>query len=217
MKSAALLPGLLCGLALTVAQARGGSDAYRGRVGDFDYFLLTLSWSPTYCLTHRDDSTQCSGKGYGFVLHGLWPQFDSGGYPEHCAGDRRLSRAAEAAGQNVFISAALMRHEWQAHGTCSGLDAVRYFQAADRAFAAVRIPAAFDAPRRQRDLTAAQIGAQFRAANPTLPAGSLTVHCSRGELSEVRICLTAELQPRACGRGVRNSCPNSAVAIPARR
>jgi ribonuclease I len=38
----------------------------------YDYFLLSLSWSPSYCLTHGDDRAQCS-KGYGFVLHGLWP------------------------------------------------------------------------------------------------------------------------------------------------
>lgn len=204
-------------LALAVAHARDGESPRRTHPGDFDYYLLTLSWSPTYCLTHGDDSTQCAGKGYGFVLHGLWPQYEGGGYPERCDADRRLGRAAEAAGMNVFISPALMRHEWQAHGTCSGLDATRYFQAADRAFASVRIPPAFEAPRRQRDMTAAQVAAQFRSANPSLAPDSLTVHCSRGELSEVRFCLTRELQPRACGRGVRNSCPNSAVEIPARR
>lgn len=217
MKQSALLLGLLCSLMVATAQARHGDERHAGHAGEFDYYLLTLSWSPTYCLTHGEDSTQCAGKGYGFVLHGLWPQYDDGGYPEHCDADRRLSAGAEAAGQQVFISPYLMRHEWQAHGTCSGLDAARYFHSADQAFASVRLPAAFEAPRRQRDLTAAQIVAQFRAANPALPEGALTVHCSRGELSEVRVCLTRNLQPRTCGRGVRNSCPNSAVEIPARR
>ena len=185
--------------------------------GRFDYYLLTLSWSPTFCLTHARDPFQCSGKGYGFVLHGLWPQYDDGGYPEYCAADRHLSRDAEAAGKLVFISPVLMRHEWEAHGTCSGLEAQHYFQAADRALAAVRIPTPFDAPRRQRNLTATQIIEQIRSANPGLPANSLVVACGRGELTEVRLCLTRELQPRTCGRGVRTSCPTRGIVIPARR
>jgi ribonuclease T2 len=212
-----LIPALALLLAMPAAQAREDGSPRGRRPGDFDYYLLTLSWSPTYCLTHGEDSTQCAGKGYGFVLHGLWPQYEGGGYPERCSAERRLGRGAEAAGMNVFISPTLMRHEWQTHGTCSGLDATTYFRVADRAFAGVRIPPAFEAPRRQRDLTATQVGALFRAANPALGADSLTVHCSRGELSEVRICLTRELQPRACGRGVRNGCPGGAVEIPARR
>ena len=218
MKSVLLtLAALLC-LASPFAQTRNdGSRGADARPGQFDYYLLTLSWSPTYCLTHGYDRSQCSGKGYGFVLHGLWPQYDQGGYPERCAADRRLSREAEARGRTVFISPTLMRHEWEAHGTCSGLDAKRYFETADRALAAVRIPAVFDAPRRQRSLTAAQIIDQFRRANPALPADGLAVACGRGELNEVRICLTRDLKPRACGRGVRTSCPSSAVEVPARR
>ncbi len=54
------------------------------QAGQFDYYLLSLSWAPTYCLTHADDGAECSSKGYGFVLHGLWPQYDAGGYPENC-------------------------------------------------------------------------------------------------------------------------------------
>ncbi|MGI9404557.1 MAG: hypothetical protein ACR2OF_08650, partial [Hyphomicrobium sp.] len=48
--------------------------------GEFDYYALVLSWSPTECLTStrgRSDA-QCArrdGKRYGFVLHGLWPQY----------------------------------------------------------------------------------------------------------------------------------------------
>ena len=42
-----------------------------GEAGQFDHYVLSLSWAPTYCLTHANDSEECSGKGYGFVLHGL--------------------------------------------------------------------------------------------------------------------------------------------------
>lgn len=181
--------------------------------GQFDYYLLTLSWSPSYCLVHPADRYQCQGRGFGFVLHGLWPQFDAGGYPQACAVEAELDRAAEAVGRTLYPSPVLMRHEWQRHGTCSGLSPVEYFRTADRALAAAHIPAPFAAPRTDQQLSPPQILAAFRAANPGLPANSMTVTCSRGELSEVRLCLTRQLTPRACGRGVRDSCPPVPVLI----
>jgi ribonuclease T2 len=193
------------------------SDVEGGEPGQFDYYLLTLSWSPTYCLTHNGDRAECGRRGYGFVLHGLWPQFDSGGYPENCQDDAGLSPAAEAAGRGVYPSPKLMRHEWQVHGTCSGLDAVGYFRTADRALAAVRIPEIFAAPPAPAQMTAERIAAAFRQANPGIPQIGLTVACSRGELSEVRICLSRDLMFRPCGRRVRSSCPSAPVQVPSAR
>lgn len=196
------------------ALARHARNVVAGAApGQFDYYLLTLSWSPSYCLVHPADRYECQGRGFGFVLHGLWPQFDAGGYPQACAADAELDRAAEAVGRTLYPSPMLMQHEWQRHGTCSGLSPVEYFRTADRALAAAHIPAPFEAPRTDQQLSPPQILAAFRAANPGLPPHSMTVACSRGELSEVRLCLTRELKPRACGRGVRDSCPPDPVLI----
>ena len=54
--------------------------------GDFDYFVMALTWSPNWCAlegdARRDD--QCDARhAYGFTLHGLWPQYESG-YPSGC-------------------------------------------------------------------------------------------------------------------------------------
>ena len=187
-----------------------------GEPGQFDYYVLTLSWSPTYCLTHPQDRTQCSGKGYGFVLHGLWPQFDAGNWPEFCSTEP-LPPAAEQLGSTLFPSRNLMEHEWQRHGTCSGLDAVAYFRTADKALASVHVPTDFEAPAHGLSLTGAQIAAAFRKANPAIPADGLTVACGRGELSEVRVCLTRDLAPRSCGKGALSTCPASPVDVPATR
>jgi ribonuclease T2 len=54
--------------------------------GVFDYFVLALSWSPTYCASDagQNDASQCSpGRRFAFVVHGLWPQHTSG-WPEYC-------------------------------------------------------------------------------------------------------------------------------------
>lgn len=209
--------------AVVLALACAASDARRhhakpatGEPGQFDYYLLTLSWSPTYCLTHPQDPNQCSGKGYGFVLHGLWPQFDAGNWPEFCSTEP-LTPAAQQLGRTLFPSPKLMEHEWQRHGTCSGLDPVSYFKTADEALAAVHIPANLEAPGQSLSLTGAQIATAFRNANPSIPADGITVACGRGELSEVHVCLTRELAPRSCGRGVHSTCPPSPVDVPATR
>jgi ribonuclease T2 len=187
-----------------------------GEPGQFDYYVLTLSWSPTYCLTHPQDHKQCSGRGYGFVLHGLWPQFDRGSWPELCS-TQPLSAAAEQLGSTLFPSRNLMEHEWQRHGTCSGLDAVAYFRTADKALGAVHVPTDFAAPAHALSRTGEQIAAAFRKANPSIPADGLSVACGRGELSEVRVCLTRELVPRSCGKGVHSTCPAAPVDVPAMR
>ncbi len=188
-----------------------------GQAGQFDYYVLSLSWAPTYCLTHADDGAECSGKGYGFVLHGLWPQYDSGGYPEKCPTSFELTASAAAKGRTLYPSERLMQHEWREHGTCSGLDPREYFDTADRAIAVVRIPATLDAPRTEQTLTAERITNLFQSANPQLAEGAMTLACNRAELSEVRVCLTRDLKPRACGRGVHSSCPRVPLNIPASR
>lgn len=184
--------------------------------GQFDYYLLSLSWSPSYCLTHQEDRAQCS-KGFGFVLHGLWPQNSAGGYPENCAPGTPLPAEAAALGRTLFPSSKLMQHEWQRHGTCSGMEALSFFRSADRALALVKVPPAFDAPRSGFSMSAAEIKAAFRSANPLLQGTGLTVACNRDELAEVRVCLSKELAFVACGRGVRNSCPDVDLRVPAAR
>jgi ribonuclease T2 len=189
----------------------------RGKAGQFDYYLLSLSWAPTYCLMHADDSEECSGKGYGFVLHGLWPQYNAGGYPENCPTQFELSAGADAKGRTIYPSERLMRHEWRDHGTCSGLDAREYFNMADRATAAIKIPPTMETPRSDQSLTAERIVNLFQRVNPQLPDGAMTVVCNRTELSEVRVCLTRDLKPRSCGGAVRSDCPRVPLVIPASR
>jgi ribonuclease T2 len=211
--AAILLLALFCPGAL----ARHHSHPTGKVPGHFDYYLLSLSWSPSYCLVHPGDHQQCQGRGFGFVLHGLWPQFNAGGYPQDCESNVGLDRDAEALGRTLYPSPSLMEHEWQRHGSCSGLAPVDYFRIADRALALVHVPTRFEAPRSDQRLAPQQILAAFEGANPPLPPHSLTLACSGGELSEVRVCLTQSLQLKPCGHGVADSCPTRSVLIPAAR
>jgi ribonuclease T2 len=213
------LTAALVAFAALAVQARHhhATSDRSGQAGQFDYYILSLSWAPTYCLTHANDSDECSGKGYGFVLHGLWPQYDAGGYPENCPAQFELSADAAAKGRTIYPSERLMQHEWREHGTCSGLEAREYFNTADRATAAIKIPTMLEAPRSAQSLTAGRIANLFQGANPRLSGDAMTVACNRAELSEVRMCLTRDLKPRACGGGVRSNCPRVPLSIPASR
>jgi ribonuclease T2 len=216
--SVSALLALLSLGSLALARHADPARSDGGRPGQFDYYLLTLSWSPTYCLIHPHNRAECSGKGYGFVLHGLWPQYDSGGYPQDCVPEAPLPTEAEAVGRTLFPSPTLVRHEWQRHGTCTGLDALTYFRTADRALAVVRIPATLEAPQSDLNLSAEQIASQIQAVNAGMPSTGLKIACSRGELAQVRVCLNRDLTFRSCGRRVRNSCPpQGAVRIPSAR
>ena len=214
----ALAAAFVALIALAVqARHHHATTGRSGETGKFDYYLLSLSWAPTYCLTHADDGQECSGKGYGFVLHGLWPQYDSGAYHEHCTTQFELSADAADKGRAIYPSERLMRHEWQEHGTCSGLDAKMYFNTADRATVVIKIPAALETPHFDQSLTAERIAILFQSANPQLPEGAMTLACSRAELAEVRVCLTRDLEPRSCGRGIHSNCPRVPLDLPASR
>lgn len=205
--------GALAGiwLALTLAFSPQAVAA-RDRAGEFDFYQLTLSWSPTFCLTHGDNP-QCT-KGYGFVLHGLWPQYANGGWPESCQPAAPLSAEARRYGNQLFPTNGLLSHEWQKHGTCSGLSDKDYLAAADKALTSVKIPAAFDAPAQPLRMSAQQIAAQFRQANPGLPADGIAVVCHGPELSEVRVCLSKDLGFQSCGRAIKSRCRGGDVRIP---
>lgn len=188
-----------------------------GVVGDFDYYVVSLSWSPTYCLSHPQDKRQCGGKGFGFVLHGVWPQKSSGGYPEDCNANSQPSSAAIQKTLAFMPSERLINHEWTKHGSCTGLSADAYLELADRAFGTIKIPNNFQAPDSSRSLTANEILSEFSAANPSFPKDGLAVKCSGNEFEELRVCVDPKLKPMSCGKGVRTQCSREAVQIRAVR
>ena len=190
----------------------------KGTTGTFDYYVMALSWSPTFCQTHPDEKEQCSHKGFGFVLHGLWPQYERGGGPEQCTTDKEPDRKTVANALAFMPSHGLITHEWRAHGACTGLDPAGYFGLADRAFAVVHVPPELTAPAQPVQLGADALRAAFKRANPKLGDDMLTMHCSRGELAEVRFCLDKDLGLRACGKRMQSRCPATATfTLPASR
>ncbi len=86
--------------------------------GQFDYYLLTLSWSPTYCATHRGPAAreEC-GQHRGFIVHGLWPQNENGTWPALCRDVQPMSRERVAKELPIMPNAEMIAHEWEKHGS----------------------------------------------------------------------------------------------------
>lgn len=200
------------------AAKRAPRSAAKGTAGEYDYYVMSLSWSPTYCRTHPDERDQCGDKGYGFILHGLWPQYEGGGGPQRCDSDDAPDRKTVAGALAFMPSKRLINHEWRAHGACTGLAPQQYFGLADRAFAVVHVPPELRAPASDLAMSGDDLRAALRRANPGLRDDMMNLHCSQGQLAEVRFCLDKDLGLRACGRRLRNACPATATfSIPAAR
>ena len=199
------------------------SDGQRNVAGQFDYYALVLSWSPTYCAEKGDnDRMQCNrsdGRRYSFVLHGLWPQYERG-YPSDCELPRRpfVPEPVIDSMLDVMPSRGLVIHEYRAHGTCSGLDPAPYFSTARRLFDGIKIPERFRNPFQSQYVSPSDVRNEFLRANPDLGNDMLTVVCngSGGQLKEVRFCFSKGGKPRACGENEnqRKLCSADRVFIP---
>ncbi len=94
------------------------------------YYLLSYTWAPRYCARLDRSKTapgsrdylQCgSGRNFGYILHGLWPQgqLHSHNYPRACAGDQpKIDRQQLAKYLCMTPSVWLLQHEYEYHGTC---------------------------------------------------------------------------------------------------
>jgi len=200
---------------LSVASARAEAD----RPGRFDFYVLALSWSPSFCANERSRaSTQCRlNPPKGFVVHGLWPQHERG-YPESCPTSEpyRVPRSLIDTVLDIMPSPALVGGQWRKHGTCTGLNQEAYLAAIRRAYETVNIPESLDGDREARE-SARAIEDAFIAANPGLSANAIAVACRDGRLSEIRICMTKDFAFRPCPEVDRRGCRDRRLQVPAAR
>lgn len=199
---------LAAAIALLVAPALPAA-AWADVAGEFDYYVLALSWSPGWCATEGSgsDELQCDPRRrIAFTVHGLWPQYEDG-WPADCAtAERDPSRRESAAMADVMGSGGLAWYQWQKHGRCSGLSGRDYYQAVRDAAAIAEVPALFRMLPRDVTLPATVVEDAFIQANPDLTRDGITVTCTGRRLDEVRICLTRDLRPRACAPDIRRDC-----------
>jgi ribonuclease T2 len=193
-------------------------DRRQNRPGQFDYYVLSLSWSPSFCESAGDRGTppqqQCGERPYSFVVHGLWPQYERG-FPEFCQQPPpRLDRNIVSSMLDLMPAPNLIFHEWDRHGTCSGLNPRVYFETIRKARAQVKIPDAFVDPRGVLTVRPAEVEEAFVAANPGLPRDGIAVTCDSRRLQEVRICLAKDLSFHDCPEVARRTCRRDRLVMP---
>jgi len=179
--------------------------------GQFDYYLLSLSWAPNYCASHPSDhSSECRiGSHNAFVLHGLWPQASGGPPPLSCSNGAPVASATVDHMLNLMPSRSLIQHEWQKHGTCTGLSAQDYFAQAEQAYTHVQVPQQYRTLNQQQHLNVPDLEKTFAETNHA-PVEAFRISCYGGDLVSLEVCVDKNLQYRSCTHSVRE-CPVSQV------
>lgn len=199
------------------AQPRSG-----GEPGRFDFYVLALSWSPSFCEASGNRtarSMQCSGeRQFSFVVHGLWPQFQRG-FPEYCqVPPPDLDRRTVDRMLDIMPAPGLVRQQWAKHGTCSGASsAAAYFEQVRQARAKVRIPTEFESTGTYRMVSPDEVEQAFMRANPGLAADMVSVQCDDRRLREVRICIGRDMNFTSCPELERRSCRRDRLVMPPSR
>ena len=205
----------LVGLVLLATLAASETSAQRGaEPGRFDYYVLVLGWTPSYCATEgkRRRDRQCeTERPHAFTLHGLWPQ-NVEGWPEDCRMRKRpwVPQSVIDDIRDIMPSKNLIIHEYRAHGTCSGLEPAQYFGLARDLYERVGIPPRFSARPR-----ASSNRKRHRGRVPQVKCVAEAEH-DRGELPRTEPARRAHLlRPRPLSEAVRIE--RGAAGLPRRR
>ena len=213
-----------------VAFAQPAQDRRQNTPGQFDFYVLALSWSPSFCeasqeraqerrqeQSNRAGDPQCGGRPFSFVVHGLWPQYEHG-FPAFCQVPApRIDRTIVGSMLDLMPSPRLIFHEWDRHGTCSGLSANAFFETVRKARAVVKIPADYLELDKPIMVTPDEVTQAFVKANPGLSPAAIAVACDSKRLSEVRVCLAKDFSFHDCAELTRRACKRDKIAMPAVR
>src|SRR3954449_5760809 len=206
---------------LAIAGSAPAQDRRQNAPGEFDFYVLSLSWSPSFCEAAsergnngRSQQTQCGGRPFSFVVHGLWPQYERG-FPEYCQRPSpRLGRNIMTSMLDLMPAPGLIFNEWDKHGTCSGLGERGYFETIRKARAAVKIPEEFLQLSEPKTIAPGDLEEAFIKVNPGLSSSAISATCDSKRLNEVRICLSKDLQFRSCEEIDRRACRRDQVLMP---
>jgi ribonuclease T2 len=196
-------------LGIAAAGTASAQDRRQNTPGEFDFYVLSLSERGN----EQRSQAQCGGRPFSFVVHGLWPQYEHG-FPEYCDRNSYLDRDIMRSMLDLMPAPGLIFNEWKKHGTCAGLGPRPYFETIRKARAAVKIPPEFLNLTDPKTVTPSEVEEAFIKVNPGLNDTAISVTCNRTRLSEVRICMSKDLQFRACEELERRGCRRDQVTMP---
>ena len=232
-------------LILTVVAALMGVKAgearrhhSRSEPGRFDYYLLSLSVAPSFCMlsASHQSSRECRSltpdafRQTPLTVHGLWPnraEVSVNQQPHDCPGPPfRVSPTLETQlARYMPGGSGLAEYEWRKHGTCSGLASEVYFStivrlaqhANDVIGSAMRSGNMLGGTLRVPDLLSAV------AVRDQPLAAAIVVDCRtpRGGgdalVEEIRLILSKDFTPKPTsqvGLGQNSGCPRGGGRVP---
>jgi ribonuclease T2 len=212
---------LVAAVGAASAQGTESDRRPRGEAGRFDFYVLSLSWSPSFCAEMAErmegrgaPSGECGTHAYGFIVHGLWPQYERG-FPQYCeVPSPRLARSIVSTMLDLMPAPRLVYNEWDRHGTCSGLSPRDYFDTVRKAHAAIKIPPQYLDLQSPLIVSPAAVEDAFVSANPDLARADMAIDCEAGRLTEVRLCFSKDLKFRACPQVAADTCRRPKVLMP---
>ena len=197
--------------------AASGQTAPPVATAPFDYYVMTLSWSPGFCDLGGEEKSpeQCAvGAGGGFAVHGLWPNNRYGPNPEECDPSVDASPADLAETRGLYPAEGLAAYEYRKHGACTGLSARDYYAAVRFVREQLNIPALLHAPRERLRVSPAELQQAFISANANLRPDNMAITCRRGELVDVRFCLSRDLKAFAvCPKVTGHTCHSGSITV----
>jgi ribonuclease T2 len=216
-----MVPSSRCWAAAAAAlfiSSIAGADPRQNEPGKFDFYVLSLSWSPSYCEAAGErgppPQQQCSARPYSFVVHGLWPQYEHG-FPEYCQVPApRIDRNIVSSMLDLMPAPRLIFQQWDKHGTCSGLSPSAYFETVRKVRAMVKIPPQFVDLREVLTVSPDEVEDAFVQANSGLAHDAITVTCDSRRLSEVRICIGKDFSFHPCPDIDGRACRREKVVMP---
>jgi ribonuclease T2 len=121
------------------------------------------------------------------------------GWPSYCSTET-MSNELIAEFPGLYPTDFLYGHEWEKHGTCTGLDPEGYLLLSQELKASVIIPDAFVSPEEPFRMDADGLTEAFGQVNPTYDKKSFSVLCSgSGQfLKELYVCISRDGQPTEC-------------------
>lgn len=206
-----LLAAVCIFLGLAGATAFGGQGQARNQAGAFDFYLLTLSWTPEFCHSHQSNA-ECS-EHHGFMVHGLWPQNNDGTWPQNCQTDQPAPTDTSPVAD--IMPTDLIPHEWEKHGTCSGLSGNDYLKLIRTVFDSITIPDQFKSPTQTFTIRPGDLKKAFEQANSGLSDQDIAIQLSGGYLNQIEICESKDNPPHAMAcSGVKDLNGNKSFKVP---
>jgi ribonuclease T2 len=236
------MAALFCLLSIVSTSQAKHSQAKHNKPGDFDFYLLTLSFAPSFCSLSaanrsKDECRELTEQNFEatpLTIHGLWPNrahVSVKNQPADCAhAQLQLSDAVQTNLARYMPGGPdLEKHEWDKHGTCSGLSPDDYFSTA--VGLAKQMNDVVGGVMRDNGMLGGQVNVRQLvdgvAAKDQALAASMVVTCmqsqaDRGQkrdsvVEEIRFTLSKDFQPVAAssvGMGQTSGCPGGVARIP---